>query len=159
MNTGGQTMESVTMLKGARERSETNTGYMNMVSIVQCDLKRTIQLSDSARKYVITSMETSDSSGSAPSSAVPSGPAEPSRRGGVVTYTTTSIDTGERKEMFGFTARHIKSSTVTESSPDACNPMKQRIERDGWYIDFSFGLDCNQGWQLCGKLSGRPWWL
>ncbi|MCM3906240.1 MAG: hypothetical protein ND866_31520 [Pyrinomonadaceae bacterium] len=145
MSTSGQTMESVTMLKGPRERSESNTGYMNMVSITQCDLKRTIQLSESARKYVITPMETSDSSGSAPSTAMPSGPAEPSRRGGIVTYTTTSIDTGERKEMFGFTASHIKSSTVTESSTDACNPMKQRIERDGWYIDFSFGLDCNQG--------------
>ena len=141
-NTGGQAMESVTMLKGARERSETNSSYMNMVSIVQCDLKRTIQVSDNARKYVITPMETNDSSGSAPNSAGSSAAAEPSRRGGVVTYTTTSIDTGERKEMFGFTARHIKGSTVSESSPDACNPVKQRIERDGWYIDFSFGLDC-----------------
>jgi hypothetical protein len=144
VNTGGQAMESVTMLKGARERNETNTGYMNMVNLVQCDLKRTIQLSDSTRKYVVTSMETSDSSGATPSSAGSSAPAEPSRRGGVVTYTTTTIDTGERKEMFGFTARHIKSSTVTESSPDACNPMSQRSERDGWYIDFSFGLSCNQ---------------
>jgi hypothetical protein len=143
-NTGGQIMESATMLKGARERSELRSAQMAIVTIVQCDLKRTIQLSESARKYVITSMEDT-SARSAPSGAAPSGPAEPSRQGGVVTYTTTSIDTGERKEMFGFTARHIKSSTVTESSPDACNPMQQRIERDGWYIDFTFGLDCNQG--------------
>jgi hypothetical protein len=155
MNTGGQTMESVTMLKGARERNETATGYMNMVNIVQCDLKRTIQLSDSARKYVITSMETGDSSG-APSSTVPSGMGEPARRGGVVTYTTTSTDTGERKEMFGFTARHIKSSTTTDSSPDACNPMKQRSERDGWYIDFSFGLDCNQGGNFASNYPVPP---
>jgi hypothetical protein len=145
-NTGGQMMESATMLKGARERSELRTAHMAMVTIVQCDLKRTIQVSDNARKYVITSMESSDSSAPVPGGAAPSGPGEePHRRGGVVTYTTTSVDTGERKEMFGFTARHIKSSTVTESSPDACNPLKQRTERDGWYIDFSFGLDCNQG--------------
>jgi hypothetical protein len=144
MNTGGQTMESVTMLKGARERNETSMGYMNMnmVNIVQCDLRRTIQLSDSTRKYVITPMESSDSSGSTPGAAMSSGPAEPSRRGGVVTYTTTTTDTGERREMFGFTARHIKSSTVIESSPDACNPTNQKSERDGWYIDFSFGLNC-----------------
>lgn len=145
MNTSGQAMESVTMLKGTRERSEMNSSYMNMVSIVQCDLKRTIQVSDSARKYVITPMEDTDSSQPASSSPASTGPAEPSRAGGVITYTTTSVDTGERKEMFGFSARHIKSSTLTESSPDACNPMKQRIERDGWYIDFSFGLACNQG--------------
>lgn len=155
-NTGGQMMESVTMLKGARERSEMRTGHMDMVSIIQCDLKRTIQVSNNARKYVITSMEARDSSASVSSNAVPSGPAEPSRRGGVVSYTTTSIDTGERKEMFGFTARHIKSSTVTESSPDACNPMKQRIERDGWYIDFSFGLDCNQGGSYAANYAGAP---
>lgn len=144
-NTGGQVMESNTMLKGARERSELRTPHMAIVTIVQCDLKRTIQLSENARKYVITPMEGTTSSESGPTSSASSGPAEPSRQGGVVTYTTNSVDTGERKEMFGFTARHIKSSTITESSPDACNPMKQRIERDGWYIDFTFGLDCNQG--------------
>jgi hypothetical protein len=155
MNTGGQTMESVSMIKGARERSETNAGYMNMVNIVQCDLKRSIQLSENARKYVITSME-SDSSGSASSGGMSSGPAEPSRRGGVVTYTTTSIDTGERREMFGFTARHIKGSTITESSADACNPLKQKTERDGWYIDFSFGLDCSHNSGVAANYPSAP---
>ena len=47
--------------------------------------------------------------------------------------------------MFGFTARHLKTSTVIESSPDACNPTNQRIDTDGWYIDFSFGLQCDLG--------------
>jgi hypothetical protein len=145
-NTGGQSMESTTMLKGARERSEMRTANMAIVTVVQCDLKRTIQLSENARKYVVTPFEQAGAS-SAPvaSSAESTGPVEPALRGGVITYTTTSVDTGERKEMFGFTAKHIKSSTVTESSPDACNPLKQRTERDGWYIDFSYGLDCNQG--------------
>ena len=62
--------------------------------------------------------------------------------------TTTAVDTGERKEMFGFQARHVKTSLIIESSPDACNPVKQRMETDGWYIDFSFGLNCDIG--------GRP---
>jgi hypothetical protein len=143
-NTGGQSMESSTMLKGARERSEMRNAHMAIVTIVQCDLKRTIQLSENARKYVITPLQAGESSAVVASDAASSVPAEPARSGGVVTYTTTSIDTGERKEMFGFTARHIKSSTITESSPDACNPFKQRTERDGWYIDFSYGLDCGQ---------------
>jgi len=68
-----------------------------------------------------------------------------SQRGGVVTYNTTAVDTGERKEMFGFTARHIKSSLSIESSPDACNPVKMRMETDGWYIDLAFGLNCETG--------------
>jgi hypothetical protein len=44
--------------------------------------------------------------------------------------------------MFGFNARHVKSSMTMESSPDACNQVKQRIETDGWYIDLNVGLDC-----------------
>lgn len=144
--TSGQASESVTMIKGQRERSEMRTGYgMDTVSITQCDLKRTIQFSDNTRKYIITPMDTGDASAPASSSATMSGPAEPSRRGGVLTYVSTATDTGERKEMFGFTARHVKSLITMESSPDACNQVKQRIETDGWYIDLSFGLDCNLG--------------
>ncbi|HEV7683994.1 MAG TPA: hypothetical protein VGO68_17820 [Pyrinomonadaceae bacterium] len=139
----GQPMETTTMLKGARERSEMKLGYgRDIINVTQCDLKRTIQISDSARKYVITPMETVEAT---PRPATAGGPSEPSRRGGVVTYTTTAVDTGERKEMFGFQARHVKTTMVIESSPDACNPMKQRMETDGWYIDFSFGLNCDVG--------------
>jgi hypothetical protein len=32
-----------------------------------------------------------------------------------------------------------------ESSADACNPMKMRMDTDGWYIDFSYGLNCDTG--------------
>ena len=141
--TSGQSMESTTMIKGARERSEVSMGQgINMVNITQCDLKRTIQLSDTARKYVITPMTvTTSSSGAASTPAAPT--SEPVRRGGVVTYTTTSTDTGERKEMFGFTARHIKTTMVMASSPDACSPSNYKMELDGWYIDVSYGLQCD----------------
>lgn len=144
MTTSGQSMESTTMLKGARERSETKMGYgMEVINITQCDLKRTLQISDKARKYVVTPMETVDATPSSGSTARVA--AEPSRRGGVVTYNSTAVDTGERKDMFGFKARHIKTTLAIESSPDACNPMKQRMETDGWYIDFAFGLNCETG--------------
>jgi len=137
-------MENTTMLKGARERSEMKLGYgRDIINVTQCDLKRTIQISDSAKKYVITPMETSDAPANNGQVARPV--VEPSRSGGVITYTTTAVDTGERKEMFGFQARHVKTSMIIESSPDACNPIKQRMETDGWYIDFSFGLNCDIG--------------
>ena len=142
--TSGHSMENTTMLKGARERTEMKMGYgRDIINITQCDLKRTIQISDSAKKYVITPMETAD----APPGSGPVGRpvVEPSRNGGVITYTTNAVDTGERKEMFGFQARHVKTSMSIESSPDACNQLKQRVETDGWYIDFSFGLNCDLG--------------
>jgi hypothetical protein len=142
--TSGQSMETTTMLKGARERSEMKLGYgRDIINITQCDLKRTLQISDGAKKYIITPMETVDAPTN--NTAAANDISGPSRRGGVITYTITSVDTGERKEMFGFQARHIKRTMVIESSPDACSPMKQRMETDGWYIDFSFGLNCDVG--------------
>lgn len=152
MTNAGQSMETTTMLKGARERSEMKMGYgMEIVNITQCDLKRTLQISDKARKYVITPMETVEATPNTGTSARVA--PEPSRRGGVITYNTTAVDTGERKEMFGFTARHIKTTVSIESSADACSPMKQKMETDGWYIDFAFGLNCDYGG---GQMTGSP---
>src|SRR5882762_9350830 len=55
----GQNYQSTTMIKGKRERSESSTGGMNTgsVSITQCDLRRTIQVNDSSRKYLVTPMQ------------------------------------------------------------------------------------------------------
>src|SRR5258705_11874199 len=51
--------ESTTMIKGVRERSEDHRGYgYDSVNIMQCDLKRNLQLNDKTRKYMCTAMET-----------------------------------------------------------------------------------------------------
>ena len=145
---GGMQTESTTMIKGVRERTEQRTGYgMDSVNITQCDLRRTIQLSDKTRKYIITPMEDADatSTGATPSPSTGSTASAPSQKGGVITSVTTSTDTGERKEMFGFTARHVKTSIRMESSADACNPLNMHMEQDGWYIDLNFGLNCELG--------------
>jgi hypothetical protein len=157
MSSGGTAMpaaESTSMIKGVRERTEDHRGYgMDSVNITQCDLKRTIQLNDKTRKYIVTPMETGESSASSTATAARPAAAEATRRGGVVTYITSSKDTGERKEMFGFQARHVKTSTRVESSPDACNNTKQRFEQDGWYIDLNVGLNCQLGRPAMG---GNP---
>jgi hypothetical protein len=70
---------------------------------------------------------------------------QPVTKGGVITSTITTRDTGERKQMFGYTARHIITTMVMESSPDACSQTKMRMEIDGWYIDAAFALDCDLG--------------
>ena len=148
MTTAGQSMETTTMLKGPRERSEMKMGYgMEIINITQCDLKRAIQVSDKTRKYIVNPMETGDSTGNSVAEARVT--AEPSRRGGVITYNITAVDTGERKDMFGFKARHVKTTMAMESSPDACSQVNQRMETDGWYIDFAYGLNCETGgWQM-----------
>src|SRR5437660_6155937 len=97
----GMPTQSTTMIKGLRERSETNMsmGGMNMsqVSITQCDLRRTIQINDRARKYMISPMDSDESTASTTGTdaAAMSGP---SKRGGVVTMSVNTTDTGERKE-------------------------------------------------------------
>ena len=139
----GQTSQGTTMIKGSRQREETSMGGMaqGQTSITQCDLKRTIQINDSARKYMITPMATdeSDTSGVSGGHAAEAAAAQ---RGGLVTMTVNTVDTGERKEMFGFTARHLKRTTMMESGPGACSQQKMKIENDGWYINLEYGLAC-----------------
>jgi hypothetical protein len=136
--------ETVTMIKGARERSETHTGYgFDTVNITQCDLKRTIQISDSARKYIISPMETGEPSAPTTPASRPDAPTTPSSRGGVVDYFNSVVDTGERKEMFGFTARHVKTTTEITAPAGTCNPGHRKIELDGWYIDLNVEFNCD----------------
>ena len=139
----GQNYQSTTMIKGKRERSESSTGGMNTgsVSITQCDLRRTIQVNDSSRKYLITPMG-SDAGDVDTGSASSSTSGGATTRGGVVTMTINTIDTGERKEMFGFTARHLKRSMTSQTSADACYQNQIRMETDGWYINLEYGLNC-----------------
>ncbi len=142
----GQSSQSTTMIKGLRERAETNMAMGGMsissVHITQCDLRRTIQINDSARKYLITPMESD--SGDTDSGGGDSTPSSggPTRRGGVVTMTINTTDTGERKEMFGFTARHLKRTMMSQTSPDACSQNQMKMETDGWYINLEYGLNC-----------------
>lgn len=128
----GYSGQSTVYIKGARERTEMQT----ITTIRQCDLKRTIQLNDRARKYVI--VPDSEGMAATPAPTTPQGP-KTTRRGAVVTHTVNITDTGERRQMFGYTARHIKTSTVMDAPAEACNPGHIEMESDGWYIDFAAG--------------------
>lgn len=137
---GGNSSESILYIKGPRMRSEM-AGGMGYTTIQQCDLKRTVMLNDKTKTYLVSSTDASSPAmgdGGASSSAM-----QPStqQRGGVVNITNTVTDTGERKQMFGFTARHIKTSIETKASPEAC-AKDQKMETDGWYIDFNYTYEC-----------------
>ena len=134
----GQDMTSTVYVKGARKRTE-SSGMMGMggdvADIEQCDMKRTVKVSDKKKMYFVEPFATD---ASAPASVTkPSGPITSGKitKGGTITMTTSINDTGERKQMFGLTARHIKTSMTSQSSPDACSQSDMSIETDGWYID------------------------
>ncbi|HEX8457071.1 MAG TPA: hypothetical protein VF656_07230 [Pyrinomonadaceae bacterium] len=138
---GGQVSEQTTYIKGKRQRTELSE---TSVTITQCDLRRNLQLGVPTKTYVVTAFDqnTTEATGTTAKTNTTTASA-PARRGGIITSTFTSTDTGERKKMFGYTARHIKTSIVTESSPDSCQTTRTRMQTDGWYIDAQFALDCN----------------
>ena len=135
----GQTSENTTYIKGKRQRTEMMNGQM--ISITQCDLGRDLQLNSSTKTYMINLYDDGTASEPVP---VKTGTAAPVTRGGIMYVTTTTKDTGERKQMFGYTARHIIQTIETETSADACLQSKTKMEMDMWVIDAEFYLTCAQ---------------
>ncbi len=125
---GAQVSENVMYLQGARQRVE----FPGVVSIDQCDLKRSVMLNPSAKKYRVQPYPEPVAAAAAPAPQPnPTGPP----RGGVVTLTTTLTDTLERQQMFGLEARRVKSVLAKESSPKACDKSPLKVEVDAWYVD------------------------
>jgi hypothetical protein len=120
--TGGQRTETMTFIKGHRERYE----FQDMVLLKQHDQKRTIQISRAANTYLVAPEGMPVTAGA---------PVAPPRPPGVIMVATTIVDTGERKAAFGQQARRVKMTTDKQPMPGACDTSKQRVETDGWYID------------------------
>ena len=143
----GHSTESTVYIKGGRQRTETSFGGRGgSVSIIQCDQKRMITVT--GNECMVIPMGGGESSCpampnmGAMAREMAGGESTPPRKGGVVTITRTPTDTGERQDMFGYKARHIKSVMMMESSPDACNQSHMKMEMDGWYADLSAGFSC-----------------
>jgi hypothetical protein len=132
----GQSFSSTVYVKGSRKRTE-NSGMMGMggdvADIEQCDLKRTVKVSDKHRMYFVEPFAADETTPSKPAPLQQSGPRN--MKGGTITITTNTVDTGEKKQMFGLMARHVRSTVTMQSSPDACSTSDTQIETDGWYID------------------------
>ena len=125
---GEMKTESVTYIKGARERFE----FQDMVLLKQPDQKRTIQISKSANTYLVAPDGMPAPGVTGVPGAAPAGPPKPP---GVIMVATTIVDTGERKQAFGQQARHVKVMIDKQPMAGACDTSRQRIETDGWYID------------------------
>ena len=133
----GQSMTNTTWVRGPRKRTQSG-GMMGMggdvANIEQCDLRQNVQVNDKKKAYHIDPMDENSPSPSPPArgTAVRS---QPVTKGGTVTYVSNITDTGERKTMYGMTARHVKTSMSIEASPDACMKTDMKMQSDGWYID------------------------
>jgi len=141
-NMMGMKSESTIYVKGMRKRTEAGA-MIGMpappVTIEQCDLQRTIKLNDKKKLYFIEPFgkETDEVIEEDTKPAVKPKPAvTTTKKGGIITNWYSITDTGERKKMYGFTARHVWTYQKMKPSPDACS-MKDSfiIKTDGWYID------------------------
>lgn len=131
---GNVVSSSETSIKGARTRDVNQGPSGAMVTLRQCDLKRTVTLNDQTQSYLVAN-DPQDVAAARAAALITGAPVPEAKSGGTVEVTTTITDTGERKQMYGYAARHLKAKVVEESSADACSKVHQTFEVDGWYVD------------------------
>ncbi|MEN3335904.1 MAG: hypothetical protein V7641_5269 [Blastocatellia bacterium] len=139
---GNNVSEQTTFIKGQRQRVEMANGIM--ISVTQCDLQRSLQINPPTKTYIVTPFnQATDSANSQANQPRAKEKESAAAKGGLIRTTVINKDTGERKQMYGYTARHIITQMTTESSPEACQQVKTKMEIDAWYIDGAGGLDCH----------------
>jgi hypothetical protein len=139
--------------KGSRMRSEMQDGESKdsgaHVNIFQCDQGTRYVLNENSKTYFSVPVDLTQIRETA----------RPARElqssGGVVTVTTDSVDTGERRQIGSYEARHVKTTITVEPGPDAVS-HKSTSEIDGWYLDLP-GAYCQdtsarrRGWSQAGQ--------
>lgn len=118
-NTDGKHSATTIYSNGARLRYEYGNGF---ILLRQCDLNRMVQIDDKARTYLTLPAELP--------AAVPA-PAD------ATAATKMEVtDTNERKDMFGYQARHLKMTGTAGAK-------NERTETDGWYVDLKNLNSCS----------------
>ena len=133
---GAQATENTTYMKGVRQRFE----FPGVTLITQCDLKRSLQVHDATKHFMVVSTETPTPSAAPDPAAVVAPPS--AAKGGVIAETIALNDTGERKQMFGLEARHITTVITRQPGANACDAKATKIETDGWYVDLPVVAAC-----------------
>jgi hypothetical protein len=102
-------------------------------TITRCDERCTLELNDDARLYIRLPLDFNGRD----VHRVLSWQQERRERpnfGAEVKITINAVDTGERRQVGSYSARHVITTTTTDSGPDANTRPSESIE-DGWYID------------------------
>lgn len=146
------TATEIVSIKGARQRRERIVEWPPHVAeigakrvrlsptIVQCDKKRTLFLNDDARIYGSVPIEDRSEHLRRMRRAVRLAPPRPPTTKDDLTITIDSVDTGERRKVGSYIARHVVTTTKTEYGSSA-RAQTSTVEQDGWYIDLP-SFDC-----------------
>src|SRR5258708_31317383 len=148
---GGQSSDNTTYWTADRRRTEFRHAVQRTkedgsvegvdevasVFIVRCDLGQSFTLKMKAEEYSVAEYPpkrlTSEEMAARGTPLAP----QPTLRIEIAT-----VDTGERKEMFGHVARHV--ITTTKQTPlEGSHTQAQETVRDGWYIDVDRRISCD----------------
>lgn len=111
-------------------------------TIVRCDLNQQYYVNLDARDYMTAPQTSRGAVFAREALAIRVSPPAPPNASGTMTVEVTTTDTGERKQAFGHTARHVTIvRTSTPSDPSAGKPIAVHI--DGWFIDAVTSPDCD----------------
>ncbi len=106
----------------------------NFITLQQCDLKQDVTLSEPKKSYFI---DYYDWSGRSPE-VQKRRPNQKVTIKGTMTISSVVTDSGKRQEMFGLTAKWLKSVRTFESSEDSCDGKRSfRFEEEGWYVNLT----------------------
>lgn len=101
--------------------------FPGFVTISNADSRRIYLLDPAAREYTVRRFRMRQ--------PVPAA-SRAKQSGKTVSVYFDTVDTGERRWMFGHLARHVIQSVRQVSEPGACEgPGELDIQSDGWYID------------------------
>jgi hypothetical protein len=116
----------------------------HIASITRCDLGKSYELNLDAREYHTFpyppkpfTIEETKTKGLKPVGDQPATP--------TMLIEITTQDTGERKEMFGHTARHV-IRTRKETPLEGSRAQAQQTVEDGWFIDLDTAISCDRKW-------------
>jgi hypothetical protein len=128
--------------KGARERIEHRDeaappSAMVRSTILQCDQKLQFQLNPRDKEVLSSPIGSLIGLSESPQPFLTS-----ARVGPMVTVTTDSVDTGERRQMGSYEVRHVRTTIRVVPAKGARTPASTK-ETDGWYIDLP-GFGCRQ---------------
>jgi hypothetical protein len=132
-------VETTWFFKGARQRGETSLGdhHAAYPYIMLCDQRVQYSLNLANKTYVPMPLNFEERAKEFPAAK------QPEMSGGEMTVTTDAVDTGERRKVGSYEARHIMTRITAEPSPNAAGKAS-RTTVDGWYIDIA-GMNCRDG--------------
>jgi hypothetical protein len=139
-----------------RVESRSRVGYANwfggmtyvsgprIAMITRCDLGRRLMLNADQREYESSPLPRYPAKAELQAVAASITPQQPT-----LLIETATVDTGERKDVFGHSARHVLT-TRREVPLSRQKSEPRETHSDGWYIDLDTQIACDPWWHSAG---------